>query len=130
MPPVQAPSPFPLADGVPVRFGVYGPTTTSAVNTSVRNPTIGQTWVLTGLDFTASEAQPVQCFFAAQLWLNGNTFGPTFYYDSQSAGEGLGVWFSWRGAITLNTNDAVGIVATSAANIVWGGVLFGVQFPG
>jgi hypothetical protein len=126
MPPVQAGASLPGLDQLAYQIGRFGPTTTSSVNFAARNSAAAETWIVTGIDFTATQAEPVQCFLAAELWINGGTSGPTFYYDSQSTGEGNGVWFSWRGAIPLAPTDAIGIIATSASNIVWGGVIFGV----
>lgn len=129
MPPVQASAPAVGLPFVQSRFGAYGPTTTSSVSFVVRNGVAGQAWIITQIDFTATLAEPVQCFFAAALWPNSLVSGPTFYYDSQSTGEGNGVWFSWRGCLRLDNADAVAIVASSASSIVWGGVVSGYISP-
>jgi hypothetical protein len=129
MPPVQASAPLPIVESFPVQFDIFGPSNVSSVSHVLRNTSAASSWIITQLDYTATQAMPVQCFFAAEVWRNGGTSGPTFYYDSQSTGEGNGVWFSWRGALPLAPNDALAVVASSVSAIVWGGVVSGVVGP-
>lgn len=129
MPPVQASAPFPSGDSFVQLFGSYGPTTTTSVDLQIKNNAGFAQWVITGIDFVAWNAQPVQCFFRAEHWNYSATFGAAFYYDSQSTGEGNGIWFSWRGALPLAPTDTLNCVGTSASNITWGGKVFGIIAP-
>lgn len=129
MPPVQAGSPLGTPEQFHVNFGYGGPTTTSTFVITARNTNLNAQWLITNIDATATQFEPVQAFFQAALWPNSLTTGPIFYYDSQSTGEGLGIWFSWRGTLPLAPNDAVSIKGTSVSNLAWGGVISGIVVP-
>lgn len=123
MPPVQAGSPLPIVGQQALKFGVYGPHIDSGTTQNFYNAGPPTLVVVTGIDFTATLANPVQCFFAAKYLFNSGTTGPTFYYDSQSTGQGNGVWFSWRGAIVCQLHDGIQIVMLSGSNITWAGYI-------
>lgn len=81
--------------------------------------------VIEGIDWTASRANPVQCF--TQLVFNTNS--AYFFWDSQSTGEGNGVRWSWRGSLALALGDAVTILGQASASITWGAIAWGYQLP-
>jgi hypothetical protein len=85
--------------------------------------------LITQIDAVAFNANPVQCFFHVQLIPVGASDGPAFYYDSQSTGEGNGVWFSWRGALPVLFEEQVFFEATSSATIDWGCIASGLILP-
>lgn len=80
--------------------------------------------ILLGVDVVASEDEPIQCFFHIDTHLGG-----AFYYDSQSTGEGLGVYFAWRGMWRLYPTDNVTIFYSSSAVITWSGIAWGMVCP-
>jgi hypothetical protein len=127
MPPVQAPAAVPLGDGVARRI-ITVSATSSAVSGTWTNSDLGCTFVLTGIDATATQAEPIQCFFDAQLVYNTSEIA-TFYWDSQSTGEGNGVWFSWRGAIPLALGEGLNLNGTSSGTIVWAALASGFIVP-
>ena len=83
------------------------------------------TLVVQGIDATAIHAEPVQCwvdFFALDV--------NSMMHDSQSTGEGLGVTFSWRGALPLGYNAEVKCVCHASAPILWAVTIWGYRVPG
>jgi hypothetical protein len=82
----------------------------------------GTPTILLGVDWTASGANPVQCFTALQLAPPGGNF----YWDSQSTGEGNGVRWSWRGALLIPHGKTLSCVTIAVATINFGGIMWGV----
>jgi hypothetical protein len=81
--------------------------------------------VLTAIDATCTIEEPVHCFCRA--FTNDDT---TFFWDSQSTGEGLGVTFAWRGALYLPRGDYFTVeLTTTGALIVMGICAFGWAAP-
>jgi hypothetical protein len=85
---------------------------------------VGAVIVLTGIDTTATQANPVQCF--TNYSLGGSTI---FYWESQSTGEGNGVTFSWRGALPLPFGQTLVVDIHAVATIHLAGVAFGYVTP-
>jgi hypothetical protein len=81
--------------------------------------------VIEGIDWTATQANPVHCF--TQLIFDQNN--GLFFWDSQSTGEGNGVRWSWRGSLVLEGGQGVSVKGQSDANITWGAVVWGYQTP-
>lgn len=110
----------------PARWVATGEVLTTSFDVSFTPPAVqASTWLLTGVDWTATQAQPVHCFTHLAL-------GPEitiFYWDSQSTGEGLGVRWSWRGDLPLFPGDELIIHGDSSAAIVWSATAWGILAP-
>jgi hypothetical protein len=128
MPPVQAAAALVAEGGVPVRL-VANESSGTGLQSTVQNIWEGSSLVITQIDGVARNANPVQCFFYAYVLPVGTSAGCTFYYDSQSTGEGNGVWFSWRGALPLALSDQLIIASVSSATIQWSHVASGLLVP-
>jgi len=124
VPPVQSGAALPLEGAIAARL-LVGHTISTGFRVSYNAPAGGSA-VVTGLDVTATQAEPVQCFVRAACDPIGASADAIFYWDSQSTGEGNGVWFSWRGALPLFAEDALVIEGDSGSSITWGWVAFGV----
>lgn len=98
------------------RWNVVGTAHTQTYTNSGGVPAI-----LLGADWTATQANPVQCF--TQMFYN--TGGAIFFWDSQSTGEGNGVRWSWRGALIIPAGQGVSIVTTAVSAITLGGIMWG-----
>lgn len=81
----------------------------------------GSGGLLLGVDMTATQANPVQCFASLQL----GTGGPIFYWDSQSTGEGNGITFGWRGQLKIDVSVELICTLTAASTITLGIVAWG-----
>jgi hypothetical protein len=128
IPPTQAAAALSVTDAVPSRFLAYGSIGTGFLQT-VNPAEPGSTSVLTQVDAVAYNAEPVQCWFHASMFASGSGAELAFYYDSQSTGEGLGVWFSWRGALPFHGADALQVYATSSGSITWSVLCSGLIVP-
>lgn len=106
-------------DAMPWRYA-QGPFSSSNFGPDAQS---GIYFVLLGVDITATQDQPVQCWVG--LAINGNIF----YWDSQSTGEGLGVTFAWRGQILIQPGEHLKADCTSASTIQWGCVMWGYSLP-
>lgn len=116
--------PEPLFSGTPIASGFYPNSTTSWEDT-ISPAGVGQTALILGIDWTATQDEPVQCF--THLLYAGSFL---FYWDSQSTGEGLGVRWSWRGALPLAQGQVIQVIGTSSSAIEWSGSWFGLLVPG
>jgi hypothetical protein len=84
----------------------------------------GQQLEVDGVDVVVSGTEPTQVSCAMST-----AHGSQFFYDSQSLGEGLGVNFSWRGALPLQGFDPTftvtltvisGATSPLASCVAWG----------
>jgi hypothetical protein len=79
--------------------------------------------VVYGMDAVASQGFPTQCFCSLQA--------PTpveVYYDSQSIGEGLGVCFTWRGAVPLEEGQSLLLHCKSGLGVSWSLTVWGAYY--
>lgn len=106
--------------GKPAILGEWATTGTSTTQTY--HNAGGLQAILLGVDWTATNANPVQCF----AHLTYQPSGATFFWDSQSTGEGNGVRWQWRGALPIPVGYGVDCVTTASATIVLCGVMWGV----
>ena len=100
MPPVQAGASVPYHTGMPRRFVSDSFSNANVFTKSVANNGQGELWVITNIDSVAKGSSGQQQFCDYLLSPGGD-----FYHDSQSIGEGGGVWFSWRGALPMYNGD-------------------------
>lgn len=96
-------------------------TTGTSFSQSATNPG-GYPWVLLGVDWTATQAEPIQCFTGMTLTPHGGTF----FYDSQSTGEGNGVRWQWRGMLVIPYTYELTVFGSASGSIDWGGVAWGI----
>lgn len=114
-----------LDAAVPISANLAG-TVSNSWSEFVSPAALGQIVVVQGIDWTATQAEPVQCFTHLE-YLGGHIF----FWDSQSTGEGLGVRWSWRGSLLLRQGSGINVVGTTGgASIAWGGAWFGITIPG
>lgn len=125
----SAPAVGPSGETIAHLMNWGGPTTSTSFTFSAVNSDAATLWLVTQIDVTATQANPVTCFCGFQFRSLGGSTGPYFYWDSQSAGQGNGVRWFWRGAMPLGPTDGVAVVCSSSANIVWGGVISGLVVP-
>lgn len=112
-----------LAGSVPATY-LQVSQSTADFEFSYENSTPGILAVITSIDAVAQGSSPVQCF--CQFLIEPNI---GFFYQSQSVGEGLGVYFSWRGWLPLYYLKSVGVKATSAAAEIWSCTISGLSVP-
>jgi hypothetical protein len=111
-------------EGYPTLFAESGATAVNSFSFAASGAGVHQVLLVQGIDVCAYGAQPVHCF--ANLV---SPLGYTFWWDSQSTGEGLGVRWNWRGAIPVRYFQSLTFSATADANISWGGVMWGQTAP-
>ena len=127
MPPTQAGAAVPFPNAFPILF-IANNVIAAGIHGAYTNNTLGTMPVLTGLDGVASNANPIQCFFWAQS--TGSPNVPCqFYYDSQSTGEGNGVWFSWRGALPMPFGTELELFGNSSGTSNWSVTAWGCVIP-
>lgn len=66
--------------------------------------------VVEGIDITGFGVEPTHITFRAAA--GPGSPASSFYYDSQSTGEGLGVYSSWRGELALDPGDVLEVLVT------------------
>lgn len=84
-------------------------------------------YVVCGIDATATTTDPTQVQMDFSLSSTGS-----FYHDSQSEGEGLGVNFSWRGALPMfsfETLEIHGQIISGESPTLWACVAWGYLMP-
>lgn len=109
---------------VPFRYTRLSTTSTGTTDT-IFQPAWGNGGIVVlGFDLVAWNANPVQCFCRLDLPTNCAVF-----YDSQSAGEGNGIRFTWRGQIPLGPSESFSVYFSAVAAITWSYAVHGLLTP-
>ncbi len=113
-------------DALPIRLMSHAETSTGMSVIASLAAFTGSSAVVLGVDIVAAHAEPVQCFVEVQI-----PNGILVYYDSQSAGEGLGVRFTYRGQVPLLAGEGMTVHTSTAggATIDWYATAWGLLQP-